>query len=115
MIAQNKQGARKLRGLQHIRTYSGMMGPNMPLHKAYIRLSVLEQERSLREKEKAKVIQHWGELGQRFQDINTEQAKLLQLVGVKAENSATTDDNTTAPNHNTSAPNHGSGGFKIKY
>jgi len=72
---------RTLRGLQDIRTLSGMVDQAAIPYRAYMRLSCLEMERLRRGKERESAMHRIGNIDARFGEIEVEKAALLTSLG----------------------------------
>ena len=99
------------RGLQNIRTLSGMVDQGGEPYRAFLRIGALEMEKARRGKEKDSAIRRVEAIDGRFREIEAEKSKLLKALG----NSNPGGDSDIAGDGSTHGLERGNGGFKIKY
>ena len=75
---------RNIRGLQDIGTLAGRVDQVVLPHKAYLRVACLEMEKARRGKERESAAHRIENIDARFQEIDAEEAALLQ--GLKQRN-----------------------------
>jgi hypothetical protein len=76
-----------LRGLRTIRTLAGKVNQTVVPHRAHLQIACLEIEKTRRATERTSVLRRAAELDARLEEIEAEQARLLQAL---AERKATT-------------------------
>ncbi len=102
---------RNIRGLQDIHTLSGRVDQTTIPYRAYMRVSCLEMEKYRRGKELDSATQRVKNIGDRFREIESEKAVLMQAL---AERSRV--DSSEAPGKKSViVPGPGRVGFRIKY
>jgi hypothetical protein len=103
---------RIVRGLQDIRTISGRVDQSFHPYKAYLRIGCLEMEKARRGSERASATHRVKLIDARFQEIEAEEAALLQNLGERNSDTPTTDAKGAEPG---TGLRRGKGGFKIRY
>ena len=103
---------RTMRGLQEIRTHSGMVEQGVAApYKAYMKLSCLEMERFRRGQERESARKRMEMIDARFQEITAEEKEILQALNHP-------EDGNPFPLQGVEsqpAPSPGAGEFKIRY
>ena len=103
---------KNIRGLQNIRSRSGMADQTTEPYRAFLRIGALEMEKARRGKERESAMLRVKAIDERFREIEAEKAELLKivlpgnLIGVGGA------DKKNRPGSN---QNRISEGFKISY
>ena len=101
---------RNMRGVQDIRTHSGMVEQGAtPPYKAYMKLSCLEMERFRRGQERESARQRMEMIDARFQEIEAEKKELLQALNHPSDHPRSLGWRAEPE------PLPSAGGFKIRY
>jgi len=103
---------KKIRGLQNIRSRSGMADQVSEPYRAFLRIGSLEMEKARRSKERESAMLRVNIIDERFREIDAEKAKLLKAldlgnpmgIGTPGGKKETGSDHNRIP-----------GGFKISY
>ena len=98
---------KRMRVVQDIRTLSGARNHLSQPHRGYMRIACLELERFRRNKERECAMGRVRHLDARFQEIEAEQAAILDMLGQEKA--------PRARNGREHLPLNAEGGFKLKY
>jgi hypothetical protein len=100
---------RTIRGLQDIRTIAGKPDIANEPYRAYMRITVLEMEKTRKNKERESALHRVRNIEERFKEIESEKGELLEALGDRRSRpapGASAEPSSTDPHR---------GGFKFRY
>ena len=106
---------RNVRGLQELRTHSGIVGVAKKLpHQAYLRIACLEMEKVRRGLERDSAAERVERIDERTKEIEAEEAALLRSLGERKSDSAVAVP-VAIGTESAEDAGHNSRGFRLKY
>ncbi len=104
---------RNARGLQDIRTLSGNVDQKSVPHRAFMRITVLEMEKSRREKERESAMHRVKNIEARFREIDAEKDEILRALGEREASDCANPGSADSKSEAESGP--AKTGFRVRY